>query len=286
MPSGGRIVGEVARFFPPQLQHECSTLSLAKGEPMSDTITDDIRARLEEGHKVVSGRVSSWRDALRRRLGTVNVDAILIAVILAAGIALLGFTWWRADRAIEHGVVAATTVAHTGEQAEASGGAATGSQDPDGVSEASGSTAADADEPVLVHVAGAVAAPGVLTLPVGSRAADAVGAAGGARPDADLARINLAAEIADGQMLYVPAMGEAVPEAADASAGGTQPGPVNLNTANVNLLDTLPGIGESTARKIVEHREQHGRFASVEDLLDVKGIGEAKLADLADRVTV
>jgi competence protein ComEA len=149
---------------------------------------------------------------------------------------------------------------------------------------------------VVVHVAGAVVSPGVRRLPPGSRVTDALDAAGGALPGADLPRINLAAPLVDGQQVYVPKPGEELPVAAGAGlpagvgaagTGGSVPGaPVDLNTANAEQLDTLPGVGPATAAAIIAHREQHGPFTSVDQLLDVRGIGEAKLEQLRDLVSV
>lgn len=142
--------------------------------------------------------------------------------------------------------------------------------------------------PVVVHVAGAVAAPGVHELPAGSRVIDAVQASGGLTPDADAGAVNLAAPLADGSQVYVPRVGEVPPPAALGTGDGAAeaPGPVDLNTADAALLETLPGVGPATAAAIVDHRERHGPFASVEGLLEVRGIGEAKLAALRDLVRV
>lgn len=145
-------------------------------------------------------------------------------------------------------------------------------------------------QPVVVHVAGAVLTPGVHHLPPGARVIDAVEASGGLAPDADAGAVNLAALLTDGTQVYVPRVGEAPPAAAVASgagaADGTGGGLVDLNAADVALLDTLPGIGPATAAAIVDHRERHGPFASVDGLLEVRGIGEAKLAALRDLVRV
>ncbi|WP_436792709.1 helix-hairpin-helix domain-containing protein [Actinospongicola halichondriae] len=138
--------------------------------------------------------------------------------------------------------------------------------------------------PVVVHVAGAVVAPGVQRLPAGSRVIDAVDAAGGLLPDADAGRVNLAAELADGTQVYVPAVGEAAPPI---GAGGTDSsGPIDLNIADATALETLPGVGPATAAAILDHRERNGPFVSVDGLLEVRGIGEAKLAQLRDLVRV
>jgi competence protein ComEA len=132
---------------------------------------------------------------------------------------------------------------------------------------------------VTVHVSGAVAAPGLVSLPTGSRVADAVLAAGGALPGADLMALNLAAPIVDGQQLVVP----------NAGIGGVvvaSDGRVRVNTADAAALEGLPGVGPVLAERIVAYREAHGPFGVIEDLLEVPGIGESKLAALRDRVIV
>ena len=117
--------------------------------------------------------------------------------------------------------------------------------------------------------------------------ADAVEAAGGAPPDADLSRITLAAVATDGQQVYLLRQGEQQPPP---PAGGDDPaggdGPVNVNTASASQLEELPGVGPATAEAIIAHRDQHGPFGSVDELIDVRGIGEAKLEQLRDLVTV
>ncbi|MFP5578982.1 MAG: helix-hairpin-helix domain-containing protein [Acidimicrobiia bacterium] len=141
--------------------------------------------------------------------------------------------------------------------------------------------------PVVVHVAGAVAAPGVHELPPGSRVIDAVEASGGLAADADPGAVNLAAPVADGSQVYVPRVGEVPPGPAPGGGGGEEAsGPVDLNTADAARLEALPGVGLATAAAIIDHRERHGRFTSVDQLLDVRGIGEAKLAALRDLVRV
>lgn len=146
-----------------------------------------------------------------------------------------------------------------------------------------------AETEVVVHVAGAVATPGVQRLPAGARVTDAVDAAGGPAADADLGRVNLAARLEDGQQIYVPRLGEQPPAAGAPSTGpgsAASSGPVDINRASVAELDALPGIGPTIAQAIVDHRTTHGRFASVDDLLEVRGIGEAKLEELRPLVTV
>lgn len=140
-------------------------------------------------------------------------------------------------------------------------------------------TAAD----VVVHVSGAVVSPGLYRLPATARVGEAVEAAGGATSAADLHQLNLAAIVADGQQVRVPAEGETLP--LPSVAAGTT-GPIDLNRADAVALQTLPGVGPATAEAIIAFREEHGPFRTVDDLLDVPGIGPAKLAAIADAVAV
>ena len=138
---------------------------------------------------------------------------------------------------------------------------------------------------VVVSVVGRVARPGLVTLPAGSRVADALTAAGGLLPDADPATVNAAAPLTDGQQIAVGVPGAPSPPGSGGGGSGTA-GPLDLNAATVADLDALPGIGPVLAQRIVDHRSQHGRFASVEQLDDVPGIGPAIYAALADLVRV
>ena len=135
---------------------------------------------------------------------------------------------------------------------------------------------------IYVHILGEVTNPGLYELREGDRAVDAVAAAGGFTEAADAGGVNLARFLSDGEQIVVPAIGQT----SAAAPGVASDGRVNLNTADAATLDTLPGVGPATAAKILAWREQHGRFESVEDLLDVGGIGEAKLVGLRDLVTV
>jgi len=141
---------------------------------------------------------------------------------------------------------------------------------------------------VTVHVAGEVRRPGVLELPTGSRVDDAVQQAGGARRGTDLSGLNLARVLVDGEQVLVGVLGP-VPGAA-ASAAEQAPGSatalVSLNTATLDELDTLPGVGPVTAQKILDWREANGAFSAVEELLEVDGIGDKTLAEIAPRVTL
>jgi competence protein ComEA len=133
---------------------------------------------------------------------------------------------------------------------------------------------------LVVHVVGAVRRPGLYRLPAGARVADAVERAGGAGVQADVALVNLAAPLADGQQVVVPARAEAGTTDGGGSAGSAASGPLHLNTATAADLDELPGVGPVTAQKIVEYREQHGAFSSVDDLDAIPGIGPARLEQL------
>lgn len=177
-----------------------------------------------------------------------------------------------------------------------SASAETPSQDKDA---ASASDATSEDPPtVVVHVDGMVASPGVYQLQGATlRINDAVEAAGGLVEGADTSRLNLAEPISDGEKVHVPAVGEEDATAGEAAASlsgessGNGPsastdGIVNINTATVAELTTLPGVGEATATEIVRDREANGAFTSIEDLMRVSGIGEKKFAKLKDKIRV
>ncbi len=142
---------------------------------------------------------------------------------------------------------------------------------------------------IVVYVAGAVGAPGVYTLAPSARVNDALIAAGGPATAADLGVVNLAATLSDGERVYVPAVGEAIPPVVEIVPAPHDSSPaelVNINAATADQLDVLPGVGPATAAAIVAHRQQHGPFQSVEQLGDVRGIGAAKLDALRGLVTV
>jgi competence protein ComEA len=134
---------------------------------------------------------------------------------------------------------------------------------------------------IVVDVSGKVLRPGVLRLPAGSRVADALAAAGGARPGTDLTGLNRARVLMDGEQVVVgvPVPPGAAGTGAIASAGAAA-GPVSLNSATVEQLESLPGVGPVLAQHIVDHRTQHGGFRSVDELRDVNGIGDRRFADL------
>jgi competence protein ComEA len=141
---------------------------------------------------------------------------------------------------------------------------------------------------LTVHVAGAVREPGVYKLPADARVDDAVTRAGGATPRADLGGLNLAAELEDGRQVLVPERprggGAGAPAVAPAAPAEGQP--LNVNTATLEQLDTLSGIGPLTAQKILDFREEQGGFGSIEELGEIPGIGEKRLASLREEVTL
>jgi len=151
---------------------------------------------------------------------------------------------------------------------------------------------ADGGARVVVDVAGAVKRPGVYQLTTSNRVEDALRKAGGATRHADLSQLNRAAKLEDGRQILVPtrAKAGAAPAAATTApsgAAGTAPAaPIDLNSATLEQLDTLDGVGPSTAQKILDYREQHGGFKSVDELDQVSGIGEKRLASLREHVRV
>jgi competence protein ComEA len=157
-----------------------------------------------------------------------------------------------------------------------------------------GSAGASASAPSLVvAVSGKVRRPGVVTVPAGARVIDVLKAAGGPLPGVDLGMLNLARKVADGELVAVgvPASAPGGPAAAagpppTGTAAGGADGPLDLNTATLAELDTLPGVGPVLAQRILDWRTEHGRFATVDQLSDVPGIGDARLAQLRDLVRV
>lgn len=153
---------------------------------------------------------------------------------------------------------------------------------------AKGPAPSPAASPVVVDVAGWVRHPGVYEMHQGDRIIDAIQVAGGARPGADLTSLNLASLLQDAQQILVLRRGAGQVRAggegsAGASGGG---GRINLNAATLDQLESLPGIGEVLGQRIIDYRQAHGPFHSVDDLLNVSGIGPSHLADLKDLVTV
>ena len=261
----------------------------------------------------------------RWRLNRDNARAVLIAVAvcLVAAWAWLALTKPGGDESqsklVEERGSSASRGVGRGKASDSSKSGETGkkpSQESRGGGESGGGSTGGSPGPssIVVYVSGAVKTPGVYTLAPGSRVDDAVRAAGGLSERAESAGTNLAAQLSDGEHVHVAAAGESAPSGAlgpssgSESAGGekgsgakssgkgagkkTAPGQkagaakVNVNTAGAEELQTLPGVGPATAKAIVAWREENGRFRSVDDLLDVSGIGKATLAKFRDRVSV
>lgn len=203
----------------------------------------------------------------------VSWKIIGMALVIVAVVAFCGGNLYQEWRAEGEGLTLVKEEAVASEEAAAS---------------ASEETPASGE--VVVHVAGAVSAPGVYTLPTDSRVDDAVRAAG-ATADADLSQLNLAQKLADGQKITVPAAGE-TPAPADnadntAPSDSSQSGAlININTATLEELETLPSIGEVRAQAIIAYREEHGGFRTTDELMEVSGIGEKIFADISPHITV
>ena len=212
----------------------------------------------------------------------VRVGALLLGALVA------GLGWYQLGSS--GGADAAAPASTPTTRATASTTAA-----PSGLGTTTGEAApgarADPQGYVMVHVAGAVAHPGLVRIRAGARVNDAVLAAGGGVPGADLDRLNLAAKVVDGQRIAVGLVGAPAPvevggTGSTGTAEGEASGPLNINTATSTELEELPGIGPSLAASIIAEREKRGGFKSVGELQDVRGIGELRYADIKDLVAV
>jgi competence protein ComEA len=195
------------------------------------------------------------------RRGVKALAAVAVLVVLAAG-----FLAWRSRPRAEPVAADLPAPAATAAPAQAAA-SATGGE-------------------IVVAVAGKVRRPGLVRLPPGSRVADAIEAAGGVLPGTDLATVNLARKVADGELIVVGAPAPAAPGAGGSSGPDGSGGKVNLNTATLAQLDSLPGVGQVLAQRILDYRTSHGGFRSVSDLRQVDGIGDSRFEQLKDLVTV
>ena len=278
----GEADGEVARLRRRAAQTAASAYTAAHGHPTAHSGFGDLA---EEG-----GR----RWALRPRTA---ITALVVVLLVAVGVAALRAPAGGVEPMARVDAPAAAAAAGDGAPAGSdASAAAAGGAAADGEAEAApgpGAAAAETPGGVVVHVVGQVAAPGLVTVTTDARVADALDAAGGATPEADLAALNLARAVTDGEQIHVPRPGEAVaapppasPGAAATGGGGAGGAVVDLNSADAAALDTLPGIGPVLAERIVAWRDENGPFTAVDELGEVSGIGPAVLEDVRDLVRV
>ncbi|TGN64945.1 ComEA family DNA-binding protein [Nocardioides eburneiflavus] len=245
-----------------------------------DTTHTRVRERPDEPPAPVVLPVPGRHASRRLRIGGFQLGPTHLAIVCCVAALAVGLAAWWAVR----------DQAEVVPVAPADAGASPAPLAPVGTAADPGADgAAEADPPteeLVVDVAGKVRRPGIAVLPPGSRVVDALEAAGGARRGVDLTSLNLARPVVDGEQILV---GVEAAAGVAGSLGSTVPGGetlVNLNTADLAALDTLPGVGPVTAESIIGWRDANGGFTSVDELLEVDGIGEATLADLAPHVTL
>ncbi|WP_426245289.1 helix-hairpin-helix domain-containing protein [Nocardioides sp. LHG3406-4] len=229
-------------------------------------------------------------ETLRGRVSLSHGAVTVVALVLCAALAL---TCWWLVRSDPQEVQAPQVAEPWVEVSEAEAGVASAAPGETASEEAAPEAGAEsgpgeAAAEVTVDVAGKVRRPGIAVLPTGSRVVDALEAAGGARRGVDLTSLNLARPLVDGEQVLVGVASPGTPASTD--PGGTTPGApaalVNINTADQAALETLPGIGPVTAGSIIAWRTEHGGFTSVDELLEVDGIGDATLEQLVPHVTI
>ncbi len=220
-------------------------------------------------------------DSLRSKLGISRVNPVAlvgIAFVSIAVIVLICLSAWGFFAS--PGVVVQRT------------------DDSSSTTEAESGTDETAVKHIFVHVVGSVQAPGMVELEAGQRVSDAVQAAGGFSPEADQLSVNLARQVEDGEQIVVGSVQEGTASSGSAQSSSSSfeqggksgtsaaSGKVNINTATVEQLTTLKGVGEATAQKIIDYRQQNGSFKKIEDLKNVSGIGDKRYAALKDSITV
>lgn len=270
--SAGPNVDGVARRDPPSRSGRLAAV-LGRDDPPTEPLpvaSPAAGGRSGWGRRVLAGLLpASWCGA---RIDPGRSGAIALALVAAAAAVLAAFGVWSDRPRVEpvSGLSAVTVTPAT-----------TDARD-------TGSAPVDPAEPLVVSVSGKVERPGLVEVPAGARVADVLAAAGGVLPGTDLTAVNLARRVTDGEQVAV-----GVPPAPDAAgSGGAEPvagapvGKINLNSATAAELDALPGVGPVTAARILEWRTSHGRFARVDQLREIEGIGERRFGQLRELVTV
>ena len=285
-PGGGRVASAVQRLS-----------SRAAEEDEVTRLDADLRRARRPGLLTVPDELRTGR----RAISSAAVVSLL-ALVLAVGCVFVLRVLWA-----ERSTSVPDVAPGSSRSVQVVGGAATTAAVPGGVTTATGRSGAisgsvpvvpPAGAELVVHVVGQVVRPGLVRLRPGARLADAIAAAGGARPGADVTALNLARLVIDGEQIRVPRPGEAPAPGSGmggspGSGGGAGPGspagsgaPVSLNSADVAALDSLPGVGPVLAQRIIDWRTEHGRFTSVDELGEVSGIGDKLLAQLRPKVTL
>lgn len=245
--------------------------------PLSDGAGTTWRERTGQA---LRERMPLWlqtRCGLERR----SVAAVSVLLVVAAVFAVQHFWSGRTQPVAAPEVVRQAAAYGAGKPGPAAGDRAT-----TGEPESKAAPTATAGTEIVVDVGGKVRKPGVHSLPAGSRVADALRAAGGVRPGTKTDGLNRARFLVDGEQVIVgaPAPPAGAGPAPSGPAGAAPAAPVSLNTATIDQLDTLPGVGPVLAQHIIDYRTQHGGFRSVDELREVNGIGESRFADLRDLV--
>ena len=269
-------------------------------DPLADQGAEPFRADLDRGALHLFG------GPVGARLGSLPRPNRSWLAVVAGLVAAVAVGWWLLRPGAAPIESALPLAAKAGGSAAAAGGATDGVSAPVGAPSSSSTSTVAAE--LVVQAAGQVNRPGVYRLPIDARVDDLVREAGGLTGRADGDRVNLAAPLVDGERIWVPAAGEDEPPDVVAGAGGgsapragspsspapsssaggavSPSSPVDLNTATADELDALPGVGPATAAAILAYRDEHGRFSAVDDLLDVRGIGDAKLEQIRPLVRV
>jgi len=255
------------------------------GSAWTAWIEESVAARPEAAPAPPSSGSRAWLPAVVRgaRIEPGRRGAAVLAIVAVAAALIVGlFVWGARPRAepVAALPVVSVTEAQSARPAPPSGAVAPSATAPPAM--------------VVVSVVGKVARPGLVSLAEGARVADVLTAAGGPHPGVDVSQLNLARKVGDGEQIAVgiPAAPDALPVAAAAPAGGSSgggsapAGPIDLNSAGPEQLDTLPGVGPVTAQRIVEWRTRNGRFARVEQLREIDGIGERRYEQLRTLVRV